>query len=186
MSSTTTNLSNPLKVMRLSHSLTMDQLAAKVGCGRLLIVRNEQGVYVRPSPKLFQWLLDMTGESESTQLRAYYKFQEQTRLENYGKLRDDIDFTMESLGGIPNPLIKWRLTSEPRLNPTQVAKLFCIHPIAIHKVEKQPWLANSIPTQIIQALTQSGYSKELLTNFEQAFVNYKQYRSEQVTSAVGF
>lgn len=170
---------NPLKAMRLSHSLTQQQVMDRAYIGQLVIIRNEQAVYPKPSPAYFNFLLDLTGETEATQLRRYYEFQLLTRKANYGELIADMNWTRYTRP-ISNPLTLWRQLSG--LNPTEVAKLYCIHPVAIHKVEKQPHLANTIPSQILNALKMSGYSYELLGAFQRAYANYKDYQRTLVTS----
>lgn len=165
-------IKNPLREIRLSVGLTLDQLAYRAEVSRLLIIRNEQAVYADPSPRLLDALMEFEIEDlddEQVVRSLYHSFQIETRRANFGKLR--VVQSFQTIQG--HPFVSWRLASGVRAR-IAVSKFFCVHPALIHKFETTPHLCVSPPGELMIALEQSGYSKELLDSFDKAYDTYKQ------------
>lgn len=169
-----TEIKNPLREIRLSVGLTLDQLAYRAEVSRLLIIRSEQAVYADPSPRLLETLLafEVDGlDDEFVVLARYHEFQTETRKENYGKLRT-VD-TFKWYNPTVHPFVFWRMDSGVTAQ-IAISKYFCVHPALIHKFEKTPHLCVTPPGELMTALGQSGYSKELLDSFTKAYDTFKQ------------
>lgn len=178
---------NPLKVLREHHDWTLESLASKVGCSKVLLIRAEQGCYPEPMPILMEfWTKDPRVDDrlrpDPVVLRVEYReFQRETRKANYGALYDRFNFKNFAVG--VHPFVAWRESSD--LNPTQVCKLFCLHPSLIYKFETQHWLCNDLPKPLVEALNESGYRDEVLTDLSDAFHRFKRQYSDTVKVTSG-
>lgn len=176
---------NPLREMRLQQGFTLDRLAYLLGTTRQFIIRAEQAVYADPPPRLLRLLIDytdtqsLTGANlipapvgtltdEQVVYHLYHKYQSFVRTRNYGALLTEWGFWI----GDKHPFVQWRKWSgiQSRIG---VSKLFCVHPALISKFENQPHLVQTPPGELMAALEESGYSKELLDSFAKAYDNYK-------------
>lgn len=175
---------NPLREIRLAFGLSLDRLAHRSGVSRQLIIRAEQAVYADPPPRLLTTLLEYELEGYDdydSVLAQYHAFQVVTRKNSYGKLNPGFDFLTVPVG--VHPFVDWRVRSgiKARIGP---AKFFCVHPALLHKFEVQPHLVITPPGDLLLALEQSGYSKELLASLGTAYDTYKVFlrRSRLATS----
>lgn len=171
-----TLLENPLRTIRLSNKFSLDRMAQYAHVSRQLIIRAEQAVYASPPPALLKACLELAVgdlEDEGTVYHLYKAFQSQTRKKHYGHLI--VDPGWEHLRAGIHPWIWWRKASgiEARIGP---AKFYCVHPALLHKLEVTPNLCQTIPTELLVALIDSGYSKNTLDGFEKAYRDFKQMR----------
>lgn len=171
---------NPLKQLRLSERLTLEDLSLLAGVSRLLIIRNEQGCYRSPSPKLLNCLIvtdsfDFHYNSSADLIDLYESFQTETRKFNFGKLTIPHVFTINSDFNF-NPVTQWRESSG--LSKSQISTLFCIHPAVVSRIENQPHLVpHSLPKEFTDALLDAGYSKNLLDLLNESFAAYRSSRN---------
>lgn len=176
---------NPLTVLRNQHRLTIDGLARRSGVGRQVIMRTEQGVFTDPPDKILDTLLNLTPDADKASvLAAYYAYQRDLRRRNYGRLDTNPDFMGWAAHDLDeHPFVWWRCTSGISAR-IQISKLYCVHPAVIFKFEMQPYLTKSLPSQLYDALLESGYSEKVLTDLSGAYARYKRYLSSQVSSSV--
>lgn len=172
---------NPLTVLRNENRLTVDGLARRSNVGRQVIMRSEQAVFTDPPDKILDTLLRLSPEYDRAEaLAGYYAFQRATRRYNFGRLDPDVDFALWAAHDIDeHPFVWWRCTSgiEARI---QVSKLYCVHPAVIFKFEMQPYLMKSLPSQLVDALLESGYRDTVIDALAGAYTRYKRYLSSQV------
>lgn len=174
---------NPLTVLRTTKRLSQEALAKKAGVSRQLIIRAEQAVYASPPPALVSTLLDISDPAavgfaldEETVYHLYKEYQTHVRKRSFGRLATNQVFSDVPKG--VHPFVDWRLRSgiKARIGP---AKFFCVHPALLHKFEVQPHLCQSPPGDLLHALVESGYSKELLASFSLAYDTYKGHLREE-------
>lgn len=178
---------NPLKTLRLGLKVSQEALAYQSRLSRQLIIRAEQAVYASPPPALLATLLDRAEQrlessavgfefDEASVYHLYKEFQTHVRKTHYGRLSPSFDFANVPVG--VHPFVDWRLRSgiSARIG---TAKFFCVHPALLHKYEMQPHLVQSTPGELVSALRESGYRKELLDSLGDAYDNYKEFLSER-------
>jgi hypothetical protein len=197
---------NPLKQMRLRLNWTLDHTADLLSSTRQFVIRAEQGVYADPPPRLLSLLLSYTepelfiysgypatpinnpaavGDVESEEALVYHQyhvFQSLTRKRNYGRLLPVWRF--DAISAEHHPFLRWRLASgvDSRIS---ISKFYCVHPALITKFENSPHLVSHPPTDLISALTESGYDSELLDSLATAYDNYKAYLSDEFKKQQG-
>ena len=73
-----------------------------------------------------------------------------------------------------HPFIKWRKASG--INSTvKIATLFCVHPTTLQNFEKKS-LERDVPSQLLDALQESGYSIDELLNLSRLYRNYREVK----------
>jgi hypothetical protein len=136
------------------------------------LLRYEQGFHPAPSTKILNYARakDETFTTVEDYVNRYCSFQRDTRISNYGLLDPDYDFPY--LPAV-HPLIAWQARSPKKPNLTQIAKAFCVHHATLHRFITQPSMVKDVPTQLEQALTQSGYSASCRRVFSQAYTQWR-------------
>lgn len=189
---------NPLKRLRLELNLTQQQVVELAGVSQQLVVRAEQGLFPGPPPAYLNFLCDRNSPvvaikdyrdfivdtsipNQVEVTKKYHQFQKTQRLENYGRLISCRVEEFDDLLPITNPLVYWLEVSH--LSPTEFCKLYCIQLSTVHKVLKQPWLINSLPGGLVDALLEGGYDFFLLAAVERAYLRYKAHCASLVTSS---
>lgn len=188
---------NPLKEIRLANNLTLDSVAFDLRTTRQYLIRVEQGVYAAPPERYTNYLLDLSvpesitdravGLGMTDELVVYHlyrEFQRATRKKNFGKLLTDYDFGYKVGALHEHPFTSWRWASGIRAR-IGVSKMFCVHPALISKFESSPNLCASPPGDLLLALSESGYSKELIDSFVKAYDTYKDDLSTKFRSRNG-
>lgn len=167
----------PFKKLRESLGLTIDQLAEEAGISRLAIIRNEQACYTSPSPTLLGFFLPLIDFDADSFFFDYREFQKNTRRLNFGRLSLDVLKALVSNSDsspplISNPVAIWRTSSG--LSKAKVSTLYCIHPDVVSRIECRPHLIPvGFPSQFTDALIQSGYDPEQLSQLESLFGRYR-------------
>lgn len=176
---------NPLKRLRLKADLTVSQLTELGAGSRVFILNAEAGVYSDPPDRVLNLLLDQFPYADAEELiEEYHAWQTAHRKSNYGALDPEwlgpaaISVPSFNFTDTPHPFYAWRIYSgiTSRVKPS---KLFCVHPTVLTRFELQPWLVNQVPPMLIKALTEAGYSKEVLDVFQYRWVHYKDYLSRK-------
>lgn len=176
---------NPLREIRLANRLTLDNVAYNLRTTRQFVIRAEQAVYATPPPRLLKYLLDLNlpesvtdravglgMDDELIVYHLYREFQRAVRKKNFGVLLTDYDFPKHPTALHQHPFVAWRWASSVQAR-IGVSKLYCVHPALISKFETSPNLCASPPGELLLALEESGYSKELLASFTKAYDTYK-------------
>lgn len=163
----------------------MDQLATKADCSRQFIVRAEQGVYVDAPLQLLEVLSDFVDTGVDYDVfneQKYRPWQGYRRQESFGSLSTshnfhvhDVDLKADPKLLTAHPFVHWRLHSGMQAR-IEVSKLFCVHPALIFKFEVTPWRCVTIPSELLAALSDSGYNADLLMDFVDAYKAYRERR----------
>lgn len=165
---------NPLKQLRLSKNWSLDQVADSAELSRLLIIRSEQGCYKNIPPKLLDFYQDVVDFDLVELNLSYVNFQVLTRQSNYGLL--PVGFLR--IWPEKNPFTALRKVG--KVSMAQVYKGFCVHPTILHKLENQPNLCATIPSDLLKALTTAGYPVSWLAHYVNWYGLHKQWLADQV------
>jgi len=165
---------NPLKLTRTNLNLTLQNLADISGLGYQTVLRTEQGLYKEISPRLLL-ILRHRGVDTKTLVQQYGEWRKEKRKNAGGKL---IHYHL-IIQVIPSkhPFQVWLELSG--LSEIGFCKEFCVNRPIVHKFLKQPYLCGSVPTEIIEALSEAGYSTEVL---ERDFEKFKAATRELAVS----
>lgn len=182
---------NPVAVTRENKRLTQEQAAQELGMTRVAFIRYEQGLHGTLSPKVMRWITDNNDDTYTDFMdvgKKYRQFQTSKRQANFGILNPDpmpyfkvfLDpaFTdyrnyME-LREQAHPFSKWLAGSfkrDSRVTPTitEVCVALCIsHPV-VHRFITQPSLVARPPIQMLDALRESGYDREVIQAFVKSY-----------------
>lgn len=182
---------SPLKDLRLSLSLTIDDVIERSGISRSAIMWNEAGCYSNPSPRLLDFY-EIDVVTDRAFLDRYHEFQFHTRRSNFGVLRPEILASLIRTPTSPNltspnpinvagsvnytlpvnPVMAWRVQSE--LSKARISKAFCIHPDIVSRIECRPHLMPvALPEQFLRALLMAGYRKTDLESLNGLFRAYR-------------
>lgn len=178
----TSDLINPFKRLRLSESWSQEQVSESVPCNKNLVIRTEQGCYANPPPVLLDWFLDKFPVGDRSLLAEYHLFQTVTRAKNYGLLPDDLNVLYRS-NAFKNPITTLR--GSRNLSKAQISIGLCIHPVIIHKMEKQPHLCKNLPKQFVDALVDAGYSVAYVEELKEFWKDYKHLLGSEVVTRAG-
>lgn len=166
---------NPIKSIRVQLNLTLAELALAAGIDRLIIVRTEQGCFNEIPPKLLHYLLRRTNYPEHYLASNYRTWVAENRRRNYGKLSSRLPIFSES----KHPFKSWREASD--LGKLEVCRLYCVHPSTLGRFENN-LVMQTVPTQLSDALSESGYSQHLLSDLG---IRYNLYREYQLAMTSG-
>lgn len=162
---------NPLKKIRTSLDLTIDQVAYRAGVSKQFIIKSEQAVYTEPSASLVAFYGELVDLDVVEIEQEYYLFQRETRRANYGRLIEPWAFTA-ALGEVGHPFINWRMLSGVS-SAAGLCKLFCVHPAVLNKFENRSYLIAGVPEGLVSALLEAGYSANTLDALEKAYRDFK-------------
>lgn len=157
---------NPIKAAREQLGLSIGQVAGAANIHRQVIIKTEQGCYADIPPRLYSYLVSRLGDSDPGYTADYQRWVAEKRIESYGRLNRWLpDFRAEL-----HPLVQWRQESE--LTRTAFCKAFCVHTSTITRFETK-LEQQTIPDQLIQALSASGYSSDTISEIG---TRYRIYR----------
>jgi transcriptional regulator with XRE-family HTH domain len=185
---------NPLTRLRKAAGLTQENLALRAQVTRQFVIRAEQAVYPDPPVGLVNTLLELNYDLDEdgsndfndsidfedldiVELAAQYKaYQVALRKQHYGVLATRYNFSNTSLFDheLEHPFKQWRKDSNIT-SRIAISKYYCVHPATVFKFEEQPYLTTHVPPELVTALIDSGYPKELLDSLQKAYDTYKQY-----------
>jgi transcriptional regulator with XRE-family HTH domain len=121
-------LMSPLRLLRLSLSLSQKRLALACGTSTQTVLRAEQGLFTNPPAKVVRFLAESIAElSESTIRGDYYLFQTQKRLESRDWVRETIP---------PYPGTVAELLRQLEMSYYDFCVSFCLDPSYVHKALK--------------------------------------------------
>jgi transcriptional regulator with XRE-family HTH domain len=189
---------NPVAVIREYKGLTQEQAAEELGMTRVAFIRYEQGLHGTLSPKVLRWVVEHgvdVGDGISVAPyvdfmdvgKRYRQFQTSKRQANFGVLSPDPLMYLKpyyqeplaiNLKEMSHPFEIWRSASfkrDSRINPsvTEVCVALCIsHPV-VHRFITQPSLVAQPPLQMLDALRESGYSRDVTQAFVQSYENWR-------------
>ena len=152
-------MENPLKIRRLQAGWTQDDLANFAGVTHDNVVRNEQGLFNRPSPAILSTLVEYTGESSEKITKEYTAWIANKRRSDSVRrpMRRIISFpAAHRLTG--HPFLLWRTAIFPGISRIAFCQILCLHPATVLKYEKGE--QRTMPSQIKDALSEAGMSKE--------------------------
>ena len=169
---------SPVKRFRVDEfHMTQAEFAHACGVSKLLIIRAEQCCYKLPPPAIENYLVSQVPAFDLNEFRAdYLNFQRKMRKFSYGILEPGFDF--HHLSPKKHPFIEWREYSA--INQTMACKYWCLHPAVIYKFEVQPHLLNDLPSDLVDALLESGYSELIIAELRAAYKRYKTYLASKV------
>jgi transcriptional regulator with XRE-family HTH domain len=177
-------MENPLNYRRLNVNYTQDQLAERAGVTHDNIVRNEQGLYSSPSPKVMAAIVELSGDDPVTVLLEYRNWVAWKRRQEpiRGLVRRIITFPPgDKLTS--HPFLLWRnaLGIKSRID---FCKMLCVHPATVLKYESN--LQKNMPVQIYDALVETGMSAGRIQEIAQLgaefFKNERRRRSASKTA----
>lgn len=154
-------MENPLKARRLLAGWTQDDFANYAGVTHDNIVRNEQGLFNRPSPAVLACICEYTGENPESVTKEYTAWIAHKRRSDYTRqlLKRTISFpNSEKLKN--HPFLLWRLAIAPGTSRIAFCQLLCLHPATVLKYEKGE--QRPMPSQIRVALKEAGMDQKYL------------------------
>jgi transcriptional regulator with XRE-family HTH domain len=180
-------MENPLKLRRLNANYTQDQLASLAGVTHDNIIRNEQGLFNKPSPRVLTAITRIDPSNtdrvrilkEYTNWIAWRRRQEPVR----SFVRRQISFPQaEKLNN--HPFLLWRMAVYPS-SRIEFCKILCLHPATLLKYEtvKQ----RPMPSQIYNALIEAGTDKKFVEKLaklgSEYFVLHRSRVSQQAVNS---
>lgn len=168
-------LVNPFKALRERKGLTLHALSVRAGVSRYLIIRTEQGCFPTPPPRLLSYVVGYLNGDELEILEDYAKFQVEVRKRNSRLLNTFPVGAPEN----QHPFTYWRTHAENGpFNLTEVSKRLCVAQPVLYHFEHKPRQQGSIPSQLLLALEQAGYTLDELNELKVAYDNYRRYLRE--------
>lgn len=151
----------------------MNGFARAVGINRQTILRAEQGTFNGIPPVHLHFLSERTSLPSSSITTSYTEWVAERRRSNFNKLSSTyyLERHFEKYPTL-HPLVVWRRFSGIQ-SRIEVCKLFCVHQSTVTRFESPRLPYTEIPDQLHEALSESGYSNEVLTLFSD---DYKRYR----------
>jgi transcriptional regulator with XRE-family HTH domain len=176
-------MENPLKARRLLAGWTQDDLARYAGVTHDNIVRNEQGLFNRPSPAILATICDYTGEDEERVTKEYQAWIASKRRSDYTRnlVKRAISFPpARSLN--QHPFLLWRLAVAPGTSRIAFCQMLCLHPATVLKYETGQ--QRPMPSQIKTALKEAGMDPIRLDNLAKLGSEYFVHERRRRATAV--
>lgn len=169
-------MENPLKIRRLNKNLTMDQLAREARVTHDNIIRNEQGLYNKPSPAILSVVAKLNDDDpagiclEYENWIAWKRRQEPIR----SLVRRTISFD-KAHKLKQHPFLLWRLAIAPGVSRIAFCQMLCCHPATVLKYEKG--LQRTMPSQIYTALQECGMDSIRINALARLGAEYFDYKN---------
>lgn len=161
---------NPFKIIRLQHNYSQYDISRMAKISKHAVLRLEQGMYESPLPTLVNFYVHQFKVSRAQLLSDYEDFQFETRKET-GRFLGAISNLLSAVGPEHHPLTYLRELKG--LNPTEVAKRLCISQSAVVYFERRSIHQHTVPAQLLNALSDAGYTPAELKAFEEAYTDYR-------------
>lgn len=173
---------NPLKMRRLAAGRTQDQLANEAGVTHDNVVRNEQGLFNNPSPKVLWTLVRISGDSIEQIIKEYTAWIAAKRREEPLRsiVKRHISFQRPEVL-TEHPFLLWRRAVTPGISRIAFCQMLCIHPATLLKYEKGD--QRPMPSQIYLALKEAGMEISRINELAELGSKYFVYRSAKHQSA---
>ena len=176
-------MENPIKSRRLNANFTQDQLAREAEVVHDNVVRNEQGLFTTPSPRLLSIIAKISGDSTEAITREYTAWVSAKRRNGTLKtaLQRVISFDKaEKLK--QHPFLLWRVAIFPGQSRIAFCQMLCIHPATVLKYEtgKQ----GPMPSQIYEALLAAGMKEAAISDL--AYLAIRYFRAKRFRITNGF
>jgi DNA-binding XRE family transcriptional regulator len=178
-------MENPLKSRRLAAGWTQDDLANFAGVTHDNVVRNEQGLFNRPSPAILSTICEYTGDTPEKITKEYTAWiANKRRSESVrGPLRRVISFPQARVL-TQHPFLLWRTAVFPGLSRIAFCQILCLHPATVLKYEKGQ--QRTMPSQITMALSEGGMSLDRISTLakigSEYFVHERRRRATAINS----
>lgn len=184
---------NIFRSIRGNHKLSHQDVADQTHLSRLYVIRAEQGVYPLPSHRLVNWAISMVSNGDEDYILAQYRnYQRRCRQENgpatnHPLLTENPDlFRMLLRKGSSlhsskeHPFRLWLRDGRYSLSVMQACKAYCISPTLLQRFVAEPYRVHTVPVPVLDALSEAGYSQDILTGLEEAYKAYRKslYRKE--------
>lgn len=144
---------NTLQRLRREANLTQRQLAHEAGITPLAVLKNEQGLYTRPSASLVRVLAHATGTPETAIVAGYQNDQVLFRQHAAKQVRASVDlfyFTNQPPVGSLKEFI--HLICDGSVQ--QFCKLLAVHPTVVARYLRKP--GTQMPSQLRTAFKDCG------------------------------
>jgi transcriptional regulator with XRE-family HTH domain len=174
---------NPIKSRRLQAGWTQDDLANFAGVTHDNVVRNEQGLFNRPSPAILATVCEYTGESPERLTKEYTAWIANKRRSDsiWTSLRRVISFpNAGSLTG--HPFLLWRTAVFPGVSRIGFCQILCLHPATVLKYEKGE--QRTMPSQIKYALSEAGMDKARIDALAKIGSEYFVHQRRRAATAI--
>ena len=174
--STTGNLVNPLKALRLQLEMSPEQFANHANLNLSAIGQAEEGFYPNPLPSYLLAMGIRPGTVDEARItQEYHQYQISKRESNFNRLTKNPRFSVNE-----NPLYTWRTQSG--LAVYGFCSAFCIHMPSVNNFEKNlVSIKHLLPDYLEVPLTQAGYDEDgLLDEFKEACELFKAHQVNKV------
>lgn len=168
---------------RLQANRTQDQLANEAGVTHDNVVRNEQGLFTNPSPAILSVITELSGDTTEQILKEYHAWVAHKRRSEpiRSLVKRQISFPNASTLN-QHPFLLWRTAIAPGISRIAFCQMLCVHPATLLKYEKGD--QRTMPSQIFEALSETGMEQKLIQNLAQLGSEYFTYECRRRTGAV--
>lgn len=164
-------MENPLKIRRLSRNYTIDQLATEAGVTHDHIIRNEQGLFNKPSPKVLSAILRLSGDRPEDVVLEYRNWISWKRRQEPIRSLVKRNITFDRPERLTqHPFLLWRTAIAPGTSRIEFCKMLAVHPSTLLKYETGQ--QRPMPSQIYDALIECGMTKDKVEALAKLGIQY--------------
>lgn len=153
---------SPLRVLRTSLGLDLNQVAKEVGVSESFLTMTELAVYENVSRKILDFYTKQIPHLSLTALESAYHTYQNEKRERFGEVyrgqvgEDVVEFQKSFPVDLSkSPIQVFRERIDPALSRAALAKNLCVQPAHLFKLEKGT--AANIPLQLTIAFGDSGF-----------------------------
>jgi len=164
-------MENPLKSRRLLYHKSMDQVAYEAGVTHDNVVRNEQGLFTRPSPAILNCVANFSGDPVGNILKEYEAWVANKRRQEPIRTLVKREITWPSAQQLTqHPFLLWRTAIAPGVSRIAFCQMICCHPATVLKYEKAD--QRTMPSQIFEALCETGMNLQKINQLAELGSEY--------------
>jgi DNA-binding XRE family transcriptional regulator len=160
---------NPIRICRKALHMTQAKFANEVGIHESAVLLNEQGCYHEILPKILEYLVEQDYDPKQLQ-RDYLSFVSMCRKYVRSKLSLD-EFRLGDQFVTLSPI--HQLYRYMKMNRTKIAKLICVQPALLYKVEHGE--STHLPSQVELALRDVGVRELVLAQMNEQQDEFTQW-----------
>lgn len=169
---------NIFKALRLNADLSLDALSGRCFVSKQALIRLEQGCFSDPLPSVVDYYTRQ-GHSELQLRDAYLQFQELMRKRHHLLFGPSLEVNIDG----EHPLRQLRDNID--YNPTELAKAICMPQSTILHFERKWRTQQSVPKQLLNALSQCGYQVKQLNEFANTYEVWRQLNLSKPKGVTG-